>query len=94
MGQHLKWYDSPHWTKKIETPHPEPAIVEELTTTMELPPLTSPRTRHEIIDAIRDDPRYNAINPSNQQHIIDMAIVEARNNGTLIEETEGELVNG
>jgi hypothetical protein len=87
----LRWDESPHWKKPVlvlaeDEPEFEPAI--------ELPPALTNRTRHEIIDAIRDDPRYNAINPSNQQHIIDIAIAEAINNGTLIEETQGELVNG
>jgi hypothetical protein len=82
---HLKWYDSPHWVKPDE-PEPMP--------TVELPPPLTGRTRHQIIDAIRDDPRYNTINPNNQQHIIDMAIEASRISGTLIEETQGELVNG
>jgi hypothetical protein len=88
----LRWDESPHWSKprlvlvEDQLPEEEPII--------ELPPALTNRTRHEIIDAIRDDPRYNATNPSNQQHIIDMAIESARINGTLIEETQGELVNG
>lgn len=85
MGN-LKWYDSPHWNRKDR----EPVIVEEPVATAEpeFPPLMSPRTTREIEDAIRDDPRYNAINPSNQAHIISLAITNARESGMLIEEQE------
>jgi hypothetical protein len=89
----LKWDESPHWSKpRLVLVDEHEQIIEE--PAIELPPALTNRTRHEIIDAIRDDPRYNATNPSNQQHIIDMAIESARISGTLIEEPEGELVNG
>jgi hypothetical protein len=90
----LKWDESPHWSKPrlvLVQDEPEPIFSEN---DIELPPALTLRTVKEITEAIQDDPRYNAMNPSNQQHIIDMAIESARNSGTLIEETQGELVNG
>jgi len=88
----LKWDESPHWKAR------QPVIVEEPPAIIkaELPPPLTRRTIKEITESIQDDPRYNAINPSQQAHIIDMAIAEARNNGMLMEdrENEQELVHG
>jgi hypothetical protein len=89
----LKWDESPHWSKpRLVLVDDRQQIIKE--PALELPAALTARSRREIIDAIRDDPRYNATNPSNQQHIIDMAIESARLNGTLIEETQGELISG
>jgi hypothetical protein len=88
---YLKWDESPHWTKpKLVLVPDEPAKEPELLA------LHSPRTAKEITEAILDDPRYNATNPTNQAHIVDMAIASARNNGMLIEDREltGDTVNG
>lgn len=81
----MKWNESPHWNRKpvsltVVEEETEPEIIEP-----ELPVLTTPHTVKEITEAILDDPRYNATNPANQQHIIDMAIANAKSNGMLIE---------
>ena len=82
MGN-LKWYDSPHWNKKNR----EPVIIEEPPIS-EFPAVMTQLTARQIEDAIKDDPRYNGANPSNQQHIINMAVAHARNSGMLIEDKE------
>lgn len=88
-----KWSDSPHWTKKPDIPVFEDPIIETVPEVIqpELPVLMFPHTAKEIREAILDDPRYNAINPSNQEHIIDMAIASARSNGMLIETGETDV---
>lgn len=89
----MRWDDSPHWKAKdqpataVEEPEEpaEPEFIEP-----ELPVLVTPHTKKEITEAILDDSRYNATNPSNQQHIIDIAIAKARASGMLIEELGNE----
>lgn len=89
----MKWDESPHWNKpKVLTP-PDTYEEDEPLVEPELPALTNPHTVKEITEAILDDPRYNAMNPSNQQHIINMALAQAEKSGMLIKVME-ETVNG
>jgi hypothetical protein len=78
----MKWDESPHWRQQHEST--TATLEEELFVEAELPTLTTPRTMKEITEAIMDDPRYNSINPSNQQHIITRAVSLARESGMLI----------
>lgn len=79
----LKWDDSPHFKKPRLAIDADVDFIEP-----ELPTLLFPHTAKQIAEAIQDDPRYNAINPSNQAAIIDFALAHAKKSGMLREENE------